>query len=171
MTKGRLIHQGRKFQVRGFPLTLSDGTEVERAVVVHPGAVVILATTTNNEIVFIKNRRFSLDEQVIELPAGSLEPNEDPDSCALRELREETGFSATSLKSLGWFYSAPGFCTEKLYAYVASNLENVGQKLEPDEDIDVLLLPEDVVRKMWRNGEIHDAKTLATLGLYFIGGD
>ncbi len=167
MKDSRLIFEGRKFQVRGVPIKLADNSVVERAIIVHPGAVVILAVTADKHIVFIRNKRFTVNERVLELPAGTLESNEAPERCALRELHEETGQRATSMKPLGWFYSAPGFCTEKLYAYLATDLTQCEQRLEPDEDIEVVLVPETEAHEMVGRGEIHDAKTLATLSLYF----
>jgi ADP-ribose pyrophosphatase len=165
---GRVVFQGRKVELRLVDLPLAHGGTAQRELVIHPGAVVILALTDAEEVVMIRNVRFAVGQELWELPAGTLEPSEPPQECAFRELREETGYQAERLEPLGRFYSSPGFCTELLYAFVARGLNNVGQDLEADERIRVEVLPLQRVRQMMLDGEIVDSKTLAALGLYLL---
>jgi ADP-ribose pyrophosphatase len=166
--KGRAVFKGRKVELRLVDLPLADGRSVQRELVVHPGAVVILAVTDGEEVVMIRNVRFAVGQELWELPAGTLEPGEPPVECAVRELREETGYLAERLTPLARFYSSPGFCTELLHVFEARGLTHVGQDLEADERIRVEVLPLSRVRQMMLAGEIVDGKTLAALGLYLL---
>ncbi len=165
--------------LRKLPKKLSDaktvfkGTRIEvkqigkREVVIHPGAVVILPLLDKDTILMIRNERFAVDETLWELPAGTLEPEEHPQATAERELVEETGYSAGNIEFLTSFYTTPGFCNERMFAYVAKDLTFVGQDLDEGESITVEKLPRNTVLQMIRTGEIHDAKTIATILFYF----
>lgn len=144
----------------------TDGATLVRGSVIHPGAVVILARREDGKFLLIRNVRRVLGHTLWELPAGTRDGDEDPAKCALRELREETGYQANTLRALGGFYSAPGFCTEYLYAYLAEDLEFVGQELDFGEQIEVFARSAEELDSMLRAGEIVDAKTLATLNLF-----
>ena len=163
----REIFRGKKFSLQTVPVSTRSGSE-QRALVVHPGSVVILALTDQQEIVFIQNHRYSLERRLLELPAGTRDPEEDPVDCARRELREETGFTAGSLTPLGRWYTAPGFCDEEMFAYLAQKLQHVGQELEDDEDIEVVLTPLKTARAELQAGIYEDGKTIAALGLYLL---
>jgi ADP-ribose pyrophosphatase len=107
--------------------------------------------------------RYPLKKKLYELPAGKLDPGEDPDKCAARELEEETGFIATSMKKLIAIYTTPGFCSEQLHIYLATGLEKSpkGQRLEEGElDLTLKRLPLDHVVQMIEQGEITDSKTI-----------
>ncbi len=144
-------------------------TTVERDMVVHPGAVVILPILPGPRVVMIRNPRYAVGGELWELPAGTLghadpaHPTEDPAACAARELIEETGYRAGRMTQLIGFYSAPGFCNEYLTAFLAQDLEFVGQA--PDEGEAITAHPVDWTQAIaWaRSGELRDAKTLATL--------
>jgi ADP-ribose pyrophosphatase len=134
-------------------------------VVEHNGGVVIACQPTEHEIVLIKQYRYSLDKEIIELPAGRIEKGEPPLPAAQRELTEETGYRAKEWQELSRMFTAPGFCDEVLYLYRATDVELVEKNLDDDEETDVLLLP---LKKAWQlvlSGEIQDAKTIAGLGL------
>lgn len=150
------------FDGRRIDLYSVDGREL----VIHPGAVVILPLLSESEVVMIRNERFVVDETLWELPAGTLEPHEPPLSTAHRELIEEIGYRAAEMKFLFDFYSSPGFCNEKISAFVASDLTFVGQDLDPNEKISIEILSMDKVLSMIKEGSIHDGKTIATL-LYY----
>jgi ADP-ribose pyrophosphatase len=137
-----------------------------REVVVHPGAVVILPLLSADEVILIKNRRYSIGERLIELPAGTLEKGEDPINCAGRELMEETGYLAGRLKPIGNFFTSPGVLSEKIYAYAAYDLQAAQTNLDEGEEIELLPTPFDEVVEMIRDGSIHDAKTIATVLMY-----
>lgn len=138
----------------------------EREFVVHPGAVVILPLLSESEVILIKNERFVVDQILWELPAGTLEPEETPLFTAHREIIEEIGYEAKSITPLFDFFTTPGFCNERIYAFVATDLHFVGQNLNPDEKISPQILSWDKIFKMIKEGAIHDAKTIATLLFY-----
>jgi ADP-ribose pyrophosphatase len=142
------------------------GTRILKEVIVHPGAVVILGFLEDGRLLLIRNRRYTISETLIELPAGTMEKGEDPINCAGRELLEETGYLAGRLKSLGSFFSSPGILTEKMYVYAAYDLEHQGQSLDATEEIIVLPVTMERAIQMIRLGEIVDGKTIAAILLY-----
>ena len=168
MSAGRFIFKDKKVHIRAVERSMKESGTEERALIIHPGAVVILAITEENNVVFIRNNRYTIERSLLELPAGTLEPPEPPLDCAARELREENGYVAKHLEPLCQFFSAPGFCTEEMFAFVARDLTFVGQELQDDEEIDVTLIPLVEAEQMMKDGRIHDAKTLAALVTFFL---
>ena len=155
--------------VKGYAVTvrMDDETVVQRDYLHYPGAAVILPILPSGDIVFIRNRRFAVDEHLLELPAGTLDAGEDPALCAARELTEETGYTARTFTRLGSFYSSPGASDEMLHAFLATDLVAGEQALEAHEEIAVETFDPATVRGMCLSGLIHDGKTLAALGLYW----
>ena len=141
---------------------------VARYVVVHPGAVVILPILDDGRIVMIRNFRYTVEQELWELPAGTLEPGERPLETALRELEEEAGYRAETMTPLTEFYTSPGICTERMHAFVATDLEWVGQRLQGSERIIVEVVEVSTARRMLLEGELVDGKTIAVLGTYFV---
>jgi ADP-ribose pyrophosphatase len=162
----QIIYKGRKVHVEVHRVQNEAGRESTREVVVHPGAVVILPLLSPSRIVLIRNRRYSIRQSLLELPAGTLEKGEPPINCAGRELQEETGYIAGRLQPLGAFFSSPGILTEKLYAFAAYDLEKSKTALQDDEEIENREMEFDQAIEMIRTGEIADAKTIATLLLF-----
>ncbi len=171
MAEKRSLLHTPKFDVELWKVALSDGREVDRQVVVHPGAVTILAICDDESIVMIRNRRFAADQVLLELPAGTMEADEQPVVCAHRELVEETGYRARSIEPLMEFYTSPGICTERMYAYLARDLTHVGQDLDDTEEIDVEIVAADKIRQDLIEGRLLDGKTIAVLGTYFARQD
>ena len=167
--QGRLAFSGRRFDVRIVETPARGGGTTRRDVGVHPGSVVVLAVADDGRIVMIRNRRVAAGRTLWELPAGTMEPPEPADRCALRELREETGYQAARLERLTGFFTTPGFCSEWMEAFVARELTCVGQATEAGEEITVELVDPARLRHMMFSGEIADAKTIAALGLYLLG--
>jgi ADP-ribose pyrophosphatase len=163
------LYQGKIMDFSVRQAQLSDGTIVDREIVVNKGAVVIVPLTQKREVRLVKQYRAAAEAWVIELPAGGLGPGEDPDLAAPRELWEETGDRAATWHKLGGFYSAPGILTEFLHLYLALDLTPGPNQLEFDEHIEVLTVPwAEAIHLIHRN-EINDAKTIAGLmmaGLY-----
>ena len=141
---------------------------ITREVVVHPGAVVILPILNDGRIVMIRNFRYSVEEELWELPAGTCEPHEPAVDTARRELEEETGYRAGVLTPMIEFHPSPGILTELMRVFMATELTFVDRKLEAGERIEVEIVAADVARRMLIHGEFRDAKTIATLGTYFL---
>lgn len=142
---------------------LSPKGECIREVVEHSGGVVILPYLDKENIILIKQWRYAANQELIEIPAGKLEKNEDPFECAKRELIEETGYEAQNWESLGFIYTSPGFCNEKLFLYKAWNLEFKGTHFDEFETIENLITPINQAIKMVNLGQITDAKTICAL--------
>ena len=157
------IFTGKLIDLNLRQVSLVDGTQVGREIIVNTGAVVIVPVTNNNEVRLVRQYRAAAEKWVIELPAGGLEPDEDPDLAAPRELLEETGDRAANWQKLHGFYSAPGILTEFLQLYLATDLTPGPNNLEFDEHIEVLTIPWAEAIAMIRRHEIEDAKTIAGL--------
>lgn len=163
--------EGRLVRIEVDRVRLADGNESRREVVRHGGAVVVVPVTDDGRLLLVRQFRYPTGEVLLELPAGTLEANEDPAECAHRELEEETGHRAGGLKRVGEFYSAPGFCDELLYCFVATGLQPDGEaEGDADERIEVGAIPIDDLAALIVNGEIRDAKTLAALMLARVHG-
>ncbi|MEI7837973.1 MAG: NUDIX hydrolase [Planctomycetota bacterium] len=163
-----LIYEGRVAKGYKVALRMDDGSVVQRDLFCYAGAAVILPVLDDGSIVMIRNYRFAVDENLLELPAGMLEPGEDPLEGARRELTEETGCTATKMEKLGAFFTGPGSTDENMHAYLATGLTRGEQNLETYERITVEVYPDSQVRQMVSDGTIHDGKTIATLGLYWL---
>jgi len=158
------IYRGRVITVRRDLIEL-DGKERVWDVVAHPGAVVVLPVD-GDDVLLVRQYRYAAGEALLELVAGACEPGEDPAETAQRELQEEAGFRAGRLTKLAEFYSAPGFCTEKLHLFAAEELTPSRLPMDEDERIELVRLPLDEVVRMAVAGELRDAKTLAGVLLY-----
>jgi len=162
----QVIFDGKKVRLEVHHLESDSGRRHAREVVVHPGAVVVLPLLADGTVVLIRSRRYAVGQILVELPAGTLEKNENPMNAAGRELLEETGYLARRMKILGTFYTSPGILSEKMYAYVAYDLEQKQQALEEGEEIELMPTPFEEAIAMIRSGEIVDAKTIASLLMY-----
>ncbi|WP_373753701.1 NUDIX hydrolase [Neisseria weixii] len=159
------IYEGSFIRISRDQIRLSNGKESQRMVIRHPGAACVLAVTDNDEVVLVRQWRYAADQAVLELPAGKLDiEGEDPAECALRELAEETNYTADSVKLLHTFYTAIGFCDEKMYLYQADGVR-LGSTLSNDEDeiTETVLLSREEVKAALKHDEIKDAKTLIGL--------
>lgn len=163
-----LVCKGRVVEMHKVGLKMPDGRVVQRDLIHHAGAACILPVLGDGSIVLIRNYRFAVDEHLYELPAGMLEPDEQPELCAARELAEETGYTAGKIEKLGQFFTCPGTSDELMHAYLAGDLRDGKQNLEGYEQIAVEVFSEARVRRMVADGRIHDAKTIATLALYWL---
>lgn len=139
-----------------------------REIVVHPGAVVVLPVLTDTDIVMIRNYRYAIERELIELPAGTLEPGEDPAACAARELEEETGYQAGRIEPLGEFYTTPGITDELMRCFVAHDLRKTSQRLDTGERIRPEVVPFEQAIDWIRRGTIVDGKTIAVLLRYHL---
>ncbi len=160
------VYRGVRFDVHGVDLPGHEGGVVRREAVVAAEAVVILPMLDVQTVVLIRNERFAVGQTLWELPAGTIEPGEQPAACAKRELIEESGYEAQRLEKLVAFYPSPGICTERMHAYVAYQLCHVGQRLDPNERITVEAVSLQQSIQMVKDNTIQDGKTIATL-LYY----
>lgn len=165
VVRSEAIYQGRVIQVRKDTIRTAEGKEVERDIVVHGGAVVIVAVL-GEELLFVRQYRHAAGEELLELVAGGVEPGEDPAETAGRELQEEAGFKAGRLTKLGEIYSAPGFCSELLHLYLAEDLSPSRLPGDDDEEITVERMRLDEAVQAALAGKFRDAKTLAGVLLY-----
>ena len=159
---------GKIFGVQRRTYQGEDGSRIVRDVVVHPGAVVIVPRLDDRRLVMIRNYRHAVGEELLELPAGTLEGGEAPLDAAGRELEEETGYLAGRLEPFIEFFSTPGICTELMRSYIATDLTQTRQRLEADEQIRVEIIDVDTLRRNVSDGTIRDGKTIAILGAYFL---
>ncbi|MGC9259453.1 MAG: NUDIX hydrolase [Phycisphaerae bacterium] len=164
----QIVYHGTRVDMALRTVTMASGKHLVREVVLHPGAVIILPVLKDGRIVMIRNLRHTVDQWLWELPAGTLEPPEPPEFCARRELIEETGYQAGEIQPFGWFYTSPGILTEKMYAFIATDLTPGPQALEENETITVEPLPTDTIRAMMESNEIIDGKTIAVLLKYLM---
>ena len=161
------VFRGRLFHVEQRVITVAGrDAAVRRDVVVHPGAAVILPVLSDDRIVLIRNYRYSVERAVLELPAGTLEPGEAPIDNARRELQEETGYRAGRVEPFCEFFPSPGILTERMYAFLATDLTEGQPRPEETELIAVEVLPLAQVRQLFLDGRFEDGKTIAVLGLY-----
>lgn len=137
-----------------------------REICVHPGAVVVIGILPDGKILLIRNKREAVGQILLELPAGTLEKSESPMNCAGRELLEETGYLPGRVKPLGSFFTSPGILSEKMYAFVAYDLEQSRQALEEGEEIELRTASVEEAIEMIRDGQIADGKTIAALMMY-----
>jgi ADP-ribose pyrophosphatase len=166
MSDMTIVFEGLRFNVEQVVQTTPDGVRHVRQVVRHPGAVMILPLLDDGRICFVRNFRVAVNQTLLELPAGTLEPDEDPAETARRELAEETGYRAARWRHLLTFCMSPGILDEQMHLYLAESLEPGPTALEAGEEIEPLVCSWDETLAMIHRGEIHDAKTLVGL-LYY----
>jgi ADP-ribose pyrophosphatase len=168
MPDHELLLRTPRFEVIRKTAAMPGGRMATREIVHHPGAVVILPLLDDGRVCLIDSFRISLQRRLVELPAGTLEPGEEPLVAARRELIEETGFRARQMEPLLVFYPSPGILDEKMHLFLATGLEPGAADLQPDEDIRPLPTTWDDALEMIRRGRIEDAKTLAGLLYYHV---
>jgi ADP-ribose pyrophosphatase len=155
------IFSGKVISLHIEDVELPNGKTSKREIIKHPGAVAIIALTTDNKIVMVEQYRKALEKTLVEIPAGKLEIGEEPAVCARRELEEETGYECETLEWLTSFYTSPGFADEIVHLYVAKGLTKKENAAALDEDefveIEELTLEEAIV--YMEEQKIHDAKT------------
>ncbi len=170
LLKREILHKGVVFDLIVDHIEYPSSNGSIREVAQHPGGAVVVPAFDNGDVLLIKQYRYPIDKIIFELPAGKLNPDEDPEHCARRELEEETGYRATHLEKLTAFYTTPGFCTEELHIYLATGLKELphGQNLEEgEESISLKQLHLKMALDMIEHGEIVDGKTI--VGLFLAG--
>ena len=158
-----IIYHGHAFNVRRDEVRFPNQHTTHLDIIEHVGAVTILPVDAQGRILFVRQYRHATGMELLELPAGTLHEGELPDTCALREIREETGFAAGNLIKLGEFFLAPGYSSEYMFVYLANELQPDPLPADQDEFITLEAIPIDQAYKMARDGELQDGKSLAAL--------
>jgi ADP-ribose pyrophosphatase len=159
------MYQGRAFTIRRDRVRLPDGRTTKLDIVEHHGSVVILSVDPDGNLLFVRQYRHAAGLDMLELPAGVMEAGEDPMDCARREVREETGFAAREMEHIGKFYLAPGYSTELMYVFMATDLYPAPLEADADEFLNLERIPLAKALTWTQSGELLDAKSLAALYL------
>lgn len=157
------LYNGKIFNVALEKVTLPNGVIKDREVVRHPGAAAMVPLLDDGNVVLVKQHRHAVNDYLWEIPAGTLEPEEEPLACAGRELIEETGYEANNFDKLTEILPAPGYTDEHIHIFLATGLTLAEQRLEDDEILTVQPTPFDKAIEMIKTGEIQDAKTIVGL--------
>ena len=163
LLESELLFTGQIFAVERDRLLDVNGLEIMREVVRHPGGAGVLPLFADGRVALVSQYRHPARADLLEIPAGRIEPGETPEACVLREIEEEIGAKAGILCKLSEFYSTPGFCEEKLHVYLATELTPVPRRPDHDEVIEVVYLPLAEAGAMIHSGQIVDAKTIIAL--------
>ncbi|WP_147533862.1 NUDIX hydrolase [Bacillus marasmi] len=156
------IFTGRVISLQVEDVELPDGNIAKREIIKHPGAVAVIAVTPENKIIMVEQFRKALERKIVEIPAGKLEQGEEPQTCAMRELEEETGYSCEMIELVNSFYTSPGFADEIVHVFEARGLAKVEHPAAQDEDefINLLELTLEEAEEYIKQQKIYDAKTI-----------
>jgi ADP-ribose pyrophosphatase len=164
--QSEILMKGRAFTIRRDTLKTPDKRVTKFDIIEHHGSVVIIPVDEQGNILFVRQYRHATRGELLELPAGTLESSEEaPESCAAREIREETGFAAEKLTRLGEFYLAPGYSTEFMVVFLATDLRHDPLEADADEFLSLVAIPIKEAIQRAEGGEVPDAKSLAALFL------
>jgi len=159
------VFEGRLISVRVDTVRLPDGRVSTREVVEHPGAVAVVPIDDQRHVLLVRQFRYAIGRELLEIPAGTREPHETPEQTAHRELEEEIGHRAATLQELFQVYLAPGYSTERIHYFLATDLQPVKRSGDDDEFIEVVRIPLVEALKKIETGDFQDAKTVAALVL------
>jgi len=161
------IYEGRLVNLRVDKVVLPGGRETTREIVEHSDCVAIVAIDAEDNVILVRQFRHAVARELLEIPAGGIEPGEEPLQGALRELEEEIGYIAGRMERLGGFYSSPGYSTEFLHLFLATKLSPSPSRAQKDEIIEVVPIPLKQVRSLITSGELRDAKSIAGFFVLF----
>ncbi len=162
----RQIFKGRAFAVKVETVLTPDGRKTTREIVEHADGVAVIPVDSSGNIVLVKQFRKPIGVDLLEIPAGGIDPGEDPETALRRELQEEIGYLPGKLQKLGGFYLAPGYSTEYLHLYLASDLSPSRLHAEDTDEIEVVVMPLDRIMDLISSGEMVDGKSIAGLMMY-----
>lgn len=165
--KQRLFYAGRKFNFEVTRLRLPNKAEGDWECIRHPGGALAVPVTPEGKLILLRQYRFAVQGRLLEFPAGTIEPNEDPAETIKREIEEETGYRAHRWQKLGEFALAPGYSDEFIYAFLAENLEllETPPNQDADEDIEIILMTPQELEQAILAGEPVDAKSISSFFL------
>ncbi len=159
----QLIYDGRAVKLRVDTVRMPGGRETIREIVEHSDCVAIIAVDADDNVLLVNQFRKPVEKELLEIPAGGIDPSEDPETAVCRELREETGYLPRKVERLGGFYSSPGYCTEYLHLYLVSDLVPSPLNAEDTESIKLVRVPISKIPSLITSGSICDAKSIAGL--------
>ncbi len=159
----RTHYRGALFSFVSEDVTLPNGSRTELAIVRHPGSTAVVPLFDDNTVLMERQYRHAVEDYLLEIPAGTIEPGELPLDCARRELEEETGYVAADLIEISRLFILPAYSDEKIHLYLARDLSMSGQKLDKDEIIDIVTYPLEDAMKLIDDGKITDALTILAL--------
>ena len=165
ITGTETIYKGRIVTLKVHQVRLDDGRESQREIVEHRGAAAMVPLTDDGQVLMVSQYRLAAGAKLLEIPAGSLDPGEDPRTAAEREIQEEIGFRAGTWEELGAFYVSPGWATEKITVFLARDLTPSPGQMDEDEAIEVVSLPFQEALARCQDGRIQDSKSIAGLML------
>jgi ADP-ribose pyrophosphatase len=160
------VYDGKLIKVVKETVRLANGHVRPREIVVHPGAVALVVIDSDDKLIMVRQYRRAVDGVLLEIPAGTREQGEDAETCARREVREETGYAAGRVERLGGFFSAPGFCTEFLECYLLTELTESPGQADDDENIELERLTLEQARQAIASGLVRDAKSICGILLW-----
>ncbi len=162
--KSTVLHKGRTLTIAVDTVELPNGRVRDLEVVRHPGAAAIVPINSHGEILFIRQYRYAAGgDYLLEVPAGKIDPGETPEACAFRETEEEVGFKPGRLIPMGWIWTTPGFSDERIWLYLALDLQPSQQELDADEILSVVSIPLDEAVMQAKTGAMFDAKTVCAV--------
>ena len=162
----QLIYDGRVVKLRVDTVRMPGGRETRREIVEHSDCVAIVAIDANDNVLLVNQFRKAVEKELLEIPAGGIDPGEDPVTAVRREMQEETGYLPQKVERLGGFYSAPGYCTEYLHLYLATDLTPGQLYAEDTESIKLVRVSVSQIPSLIASGKICDAKSIAGLLTY-----
>jgi ADP-ribose pyrophosphatase len=162
----KVIYSGRAVNLKVDTIQMPDGRKTTREIVEHAECIAVVAVDEKDNVLLVKQYRSPVKKELLEIPAGGIDKGEKPEEAVRREMQEETGFLPQKLVKLGGFYSAPGFCTEYLHLYLASDLVASRLHAEDTDEISLKRVPVKDIPALLASGKIEDAKSIAGLHLY-----
>lgn len=162
----QLVYEGRAVKLRIDTVETPSGRETTREIVEHSDCIAVVAIDADNNVLLVKQFRKPVERELLEIPAGGIDHGEDPETAVRRELREEIGYMPQKVKKLGGFYSAPGYCTEYIHLYLATDLVPSRLFAEDTEEISLVRVPVAQIPDLIASGRFCDAKSIAGLLTY-----
>ena len=162
----QLIYDGRAVKLRVDTVQMASGRQTTREIVEHSDCIAIVAIDADNNVLLVRQFRKPVEKELLEIPAGGIDPGEDPETTVRRELREETGYLPRRVEKLGGFHSAPGYCSEYLHLYLATDLVPSQLHAEDTEEISLVRVPIAQIPSLITSGSLCDAKSIAGLLTY-----
>jgi len=162
----RIVFDGRAVKLRIDTVKTADSRESTREIVEHSDCIAVIAVDENDNILLVRQYRKAIEKELLEIPAGGIDPDEDAETAVRREMQEETGYLPGKVERLGGFYSTPGYCTEYLHLYLATELAPSQLFAEDTAGISLIRVPIKEILDLLASGTIEDAKSIAGLHMY-----